>query len=280
MQQDRRGVLYPDRLPEFHRVPAATDISHAVQWFWVPEWQLPDGVESRQHVLPFPACNLVVDPAGIEAIGPATRRSERVLTGAGWAVGALLRPAATRALDLRPAELRDATRSVADPALHAAIVAAMTDATVPGEARRAAAIDALSRWIAERVPLPARAGDGELANALGELLGDPSITRVDQLPERLHVSPRTLQRIAERAFGLPLHAMIRRRRLQEAAERLRDHPTASIAELAAALGYTDHAHFSTDFKAVLGVTPSEYRRDAAAPIAKAHRSTASGDSPS
>lgn len=58
--------------------------------------------------------------------------------------------------------------------------------------------------------------------------------------------------------------MIRRRRLQEAAERLRENPTLPIAALAGELGYADHAHFANDFRALLGISPSEYRRRASA----------------
>jgi AraC-like DNA-binding protein len=53
--------------------------------------------------------------------------------------------------------------------------------------------------------------------------------------------------------------MIRRRRLQEAAQQLRIDPRTSLAELAAQLGYADQAHLTADFRAVLGFTPSAYR---------------------
>ncbi len=53
--------------------------------------------------------------------------------------------------------------------------------------------------------------------------------------------------------------MIRRRRLQEAAERLRTNPDADLATVAAEFGYADQAHLSRDFRAVLGLTPSSYR---------------------
>lgn len=259
MMQDRRGVLYPERLPEFHRLPAGAGLAHAVSWFWIPEWELPDGVESRQELLPFPACNLVVEPDGVTFVGPPTRRSERRLTGRGWAVGALLRPAAAARLAPALADLRDTAADLAEPTLHTETAAAMTEPGVGAEARRARAVGAVSRWLRARVPVPDPGSDGALANALADVLADPAITRVDQLPGRLNASTRTLQRLAGRCFGISLHAMIRRRRLQEAAARLRADPTLGIAAIAGELGYADHAHFTTDFTAVLGVTPSAYR---------------------
>jgi len=72
-----------------------------------------------------------------------------------------------------------------------------------------------------------------------------------------------VQRLARRYVGLTPLAMIRRRRLQEAAQQLRINPRISLAELAAQLGYADQAHLSTDFRAVLGFTPSAYRGETA-----------------
>lgn len=91
---DTRGVLYPARLPTFDRVGAPDDLSSMVSWFWIPQWSLAPGRTSRQNILPFPACNLVVEPDAVLIVGPSTQRTHRDLTGSGWAVGALLRPAA------------------------------------------------------------------------------------------------------------------------------------------------------------------------------------------
>lgn len=265
MGEDRRGVLYPARLPEFHRLPVPPGLEHAVRWIWIPEWSLPPGRELRQEILPFPACNLVVEPDGITLVGPPTRRSERVLSGSGWAVGALLRPAAAPAMAPTAvpalADLRDSAAAIDEPALLREVAGAMADPQLAPDTRRDRAAAALARWIATRAPEPST--DGALANELAEALADPAIIRVDQLAPRLHASTRTLQRIADRFFGLSLHSMIRRRRVQEAAERLREDPSVTVSTIALELAYADQAHFATDFKAVVGVTPSEYRAEAA-----------------
>ena len=91
---------------------------------------------------------------------------------------------------------------------------------------------------------------------------DPGLLRVGELAERLGTSERTLQRLAARYVGLGPAALIRRRRLQEAAERIRADPDADLASLAAELGYTDQAHLTNEFTRVLGLSPAGYRRDA------------------
>jgi AraC-like DNA-binding protein len=63
-----------------------------------------------------------------------------------------------------------------------------------------------------------------------------------------------------RYVGLPPSTMIRRRRLQEAAERLRTDPDTTLAAVAAELGYSDHAHLANEFRSVLGLALGAYRR--------------------
>lgn len=53
--------------------------------------------------------------------------------------------------------------------------------------------------------------------------------------------------------------MIRRRRLQEAAGRVRSDAGADLSTIAADLGYADHAHLTRDFRRVLGFSPTGYR---------------------
>lgn len=251
-----RGILYPARLPSLHRLlppPAAAEL---VRWFWIPEWDIPPGHVSRQHLVSFPACNLVVQPEEVTLAGPTTRVSHRDLTGRGWAVGALLRPAAVPYLAPDPTRLRDQERPVEAPDLHAAVVAAMTaeDAAI----RHAAAVEAFAAWLARRTPIPT--DRDRLANAMVNIIdSDPKVQTIDDVAVRLRVSARTLQRLAQRYVGLTPAEMIRRRRLQEAAERVRTDPNVSLAQIAAELGYADQAHLTHEFRERLGITPGTYR---------------------
>ena len=255
---DTRGVLYPARLPTFERVVAPADLTSIVAWFWIPQWDLAPGRTSRQNLLPFPACNLVVEPEGVTIVGPTTKRSHRDLTGYGWAVGALLRPAGAAALGVSPRPLRDAEQSYHAPDLFESVSAAMTveQPDVPDAASRFAS------WLREHATPPRESA--LVANEMQDLIAaDRSIVRVDDLAREMSMSIRTLQRIADRHIGLSPLAVIRRYRLQEAAERLRDDPTITLADVAADLAYTDQAHFSADFRQTLGLPPGEYRRTVA-----------------
>ena len=250
------GVLYPAQLPIFHREPATGATSVFVRWFWIPEWDLEPGQVSRQHLIAFPACNFVVEQKMIGISGPTTRASFRDLTGTGWAVGALLRPAAVPAFTSDVAGLRDSYQRVDYAELGAAVQAAMSSG--PAHDRHKAAIAAFSKWLANRLGAPSE--EGLLANRMVEAAEtNRSILTVKDLAAHLHISTRTLQRLARKFVGLSPAALIRRRRIQEVAERLRGDPHLDLTALAIELGYADHSHLTRDCKAVLGFTPSSYR---------------------
>lgn len=258
----RRGVLYPARMPEFHRIAPPDVAAELVEWFWIPEWDIEPGRSSRQHVVPYPALNLVVEHGGIELVGPSTAASYRDLAGRGWAVGALLKPASVAALTEEPSVLRDGSRAFDAPDLHRDLVSAMSRG---GESGRARAAAVFADWLVARVGTPTAAARD--ANAMAALLmTDAAVIRDEDAALRLSMSIRTMQRLALRYVGVSPAAMIRRRRLQEAAQRVREHPETDLATLAAELGYADHAHLTNDFRAVLGFTPTSYRSASADPF--------------
>lgn len=252
-----RGVLFPDRLPVFARIPPPDGLEHLVRWFWISQWDVEPGQVSRQEIVGFPACNLVVEHDRVGVSGPTTVRSHQDLTGRGWAVAALLRPAAVPALVGDPEAVRDRYVVLEDDTsleLHRLLAEVMEPQRDTGRA-----VDRLGRHVAARV---GRLHDEALlANRMAALADSrPDITAVDDLAAELRVSVRTTQRLARRYVGVSPHAMIRRRRLQEAAERIRLHPELDLATIAHDLGYADHAHLTGDFRTVLGFTPSSYRQ--------------------
>jgi AraC-like DNA-binding protein len=261
-----KGILYPASLPTFHRLPAPPYLDHLVQWFWIPEWDIEPGRTSRQQLIAFAACNVVIQRDRVEISGPTTRLSHQDLTGRGWAVGALLRPAAVPFFAGTPAALRDTKRELELPALRDAVVAAMEGPAMeepgqgPGkEARRKNAVAAFAAWLAEQIPdVPP---DALLANAMAELIAaNASVVRIEDAADRLAISTRTLQRLAQKYVGLSPSVLIRRRRLQEAAEHTRLNPDVDLASIAVEFGYVDQAHLANDFQKVLGITPGSYRR--------------------
>jgi AraC-like DNA-binding protein len=228
-----------------------------VRWFWITRWQLAGGQTSRQHLIAYPAFNLVIEPGSIGLYGPTTRASFRDLNGFGWAIGALLWPAAVRSFTPDPSALMDGSLLLSEAALHQHVAAAMA------RDRPSEAVAQFSSWLVERVGPLGR--DALLANQLVAVAEESDALRVGDLAGKLAVSARTVERLARTHIGVTPAALIRRRRIQEAAERLRLQPELDLAQLAVEIGYADQAHLSHDFARILGLTPGNYRRAQAGP---------------
>src|SRR5262249_38229470 len=90
-----------------------------------------------------------------------------------------------------------------------------------------------------------------------------------------------LARTFRAATGTTLHAALVERRIARARSLieagLRRGACASLAEVAAATGFSSHAHMTTAFRRVLGVTPSEWMRMmvACSPLRPIDRNSAS-----
>jgi AraC-like DNA-binding protein len=248
------------------RLAPGPDAADLVRHYWIPQWEVPPGRAERQVVLGYPACNLVVEPDVITLSGPTTRVSHRDLAGSSWAVAALLRPAAglplLQSLSLPEAghpvtalrDLVDRQMTVGDENLRRTITIAMARGRVDS------AVAALEEFLLRL--RPAVTPDGLLANRLQEVVEHNAVPRVEELAGALAISSRSLQRLARTHIGVTPGAMIRRRRLQDAADEVRQAPGADLTDVALRHGYADHAHLTREFRRVLGFTPSQYRTSA------------------
>jgi AraC-like DNA-binding protein len=112
-------------------------------------------------------------------------------------------------------------------------------------------------WSAQRDPV---AGD-----ALRLLHADPAAPwTVSSLADRIGVSRSTLAKRFAELVGEPPLTYLTRWRMTLAADLLIERRAATVAEVAAAVGYSDPFGFSAAFKRIRGVNPSEFRRAAAA----------------
>ncbi|MBY4572941.1 AraC family transcriptional regulator [Gordonia paraffinivorans] len=236
------------------------DLADMVRRFWVPVWSVPPGSESPQRVLQYPVCLMIVTDTYARFYGVATGLSETVLTGDGWGVGVMLTPGAGGLLvgDVgRWTDRHDELSVVfgdagADLARR---VRAVIDDDPLDESVQREATGLVEAWLRGYLPMD---DDGHLVNAIVDRVEhDSSVTAVSQICDGFHLTERSLQRLTRRRLGLTPKWLIQRRRLHEAAERLRE-PGDTLAALAAELGYADEAHLVRDFKAVTGMTPREF----------------------
>ena len=243
-----------------HRYAPSPDLTNLLRRFWVPVWSVPPGQEAPQKVLQYPVCLIVVSGDYARFYGVVSGLSTTRLAGQGWAVGVMLAPAAgyllagpVDAFTDRHVHLPEVLGADAE-GLVERVRAVMADDPHDVTAHRtamAAVEGALRRFL----PVDPQ---GELVNAVVAYIEDDSdVLRVAQVCDRFSVSERALQRLVRRRLGLTPKWLIQRRRLQEAAERLRDGSTTQ-AEIASALGYADQPHLIRDFARVTGMTPGQF----------------------
>jgi AraC-like DNA-binding protein len=276
MKPDSAGIPAPtpmDRIERAH-LKDPRDASHVMfryepdpqfrellQRFWIPVWSVPRGREAPQKVLQYPVSLLVISADYARFYGVASGLSTTTLAGDGWAVGLMCAPAAGFLLArTRMAAYTDRFVDVGDvlgPAgarLTDRVRDVMSGEPASGAAHRAA-MDAFGDVLRPYLPVD---DEGELVNRLVAYVESRSdVVRVAQVCAEFGLSERALQRLVSRRLGLTPKWLIQRRRLQEAAERLRTRST-PLSEVAAVLGYADQPHFIRDFAKVTAMTPGEF----------------------
>ena len=244
-----------------YRYPADAEFDGLLQRFWIPVWSVAPGREAPQRVLQYPVSLVVVAADYARFYGVVSGLSTTTLTGNGWAVGVMCAPAAGALIAGGPmsdhtdrhVDLPEVLGAAGDE-LAARVRAAMAPDPHDPQAH-AAAMTAFAEALRPFLPVDE---DGLLVNEVVAFVeGDREVTRVAQVCERFGLSERALQRLVQRRLGLTPKWLIQRRRLQEAAERLRTGP-AGLGDVAAVLGYADQAHFTRDFARVTAMTPGQF----------------------
>jgi AraC-like DNA-binding protein len=122
-------------------------------------------------------------------------------------------------------------------------------------------IAAAARLLAPHLPAP-DAQVERIAAILRLAETTPGLTQVEQLAEGSGMGVRSLQQLFSEYVGVSPKWTIRRFRLHEAADRLANGHEPDLSALAQELGYFDQAHFTSDFRKLVGESPARYRERA------------------
>ncbi|WP_369255908.1 helix-turn-helix domain-containing protein [Geodermatophilus amargosae] len=263
-----RGLLRPAetaRVAGLRReAPVAPALQPFVERYWSVSWDLTGRPPYRSEVLSHPSVNLSVETGSEPRFGVALpavlvhgvvpRRFVVDLTGTGRVTAAKFRPGGWVATGGRPPARGTAVPLSGHlPGLDAAALLAAVLAEEDDDAR-AAVLDAA---LAPLAPEPAPAYL-DLSALLERMAADRGLVRVDQVAALAGVGVRSLQRLFAGFVGLSPKAVLARYRLQDAAAAIDGGEVTDLAGLAVSLGWFDQAHFSRDFRSVVGVTPSAY----------------------
>ncbi|MDD7916116.1 AraC family transcriptional regulator [Actinomycetospora callitridis] len=179
-----------------------------------------------------------------------------------------------RLLDALPTVLRVDSGGEGDPVLEHLAAEVATD--TPGQQ---VVLDRLLDWLlvcsirtwfdrpgGEPPAWYAAQRDPVVGDALRLLHAEPAAAwTVSSLAGRAGVSRATLAKRFVDLVGEPPLTYLTRWRMTLAADRLVEQESATLTEVAHAVGYSDAFGFSAAFKRTRGVSPSEYRRRAGAP---------------
>lgn len=246
-----RGVLHTPEGTEHGRiVPSSAEVSEYVEHFWSVRWRL--AAPQEAEVLTYPSIHVVFEGDEERIVGVVRQKFVRRLVGEGEVFGIKFRPGMFRPLAGAPAyQLTDRVRPLSDEFGDADVGAAVrSHATMALKAR------AVERALKGALPPP----DPRARRArtlVDEVRGDRRLHSVSLLARHARMTERALQRLFRDFVGVSPKWVVRRFRLQEAAELLAT-TTETVAAVAATLGYFDQAHFARDFKSVVGEPPAAF----------------------
>jgi AraC-like DNA-binding protein len=251
--------------------PVAPELQPFVERYWSVRWDLTGRAPHRSEVLPAPAVNLSVEQGSPDRFGfslPAAlvhavvlRRFTVDLAGTGRVTAAKFWPGGYAALVGRSPAPGTITRLDGELGVDPRALVESVLGPDPDD-ERAAALDAC---LAPRAVEPPRAYL-HLQEVLTRMRTDRSLVRVDDVARQAALSVRALQRLFGTYVGVGPKAVLARYRLQDAVAEIDAGRVDDLAGLAAALGWADQAHFSREFRAAVGSTPSAYLQDARASV--------------
>jgi len=257
-----KGVVAPgvaSRTFRLGRYLPPPDLAPFLDHYWIVEWDLRGQPAHTQRTLPYPCVHVVFDRGRTGIWGVPTGPFDYTLQGSGKVCGLRFKAGAFRALLGRP------LHTITDQVLPLSAVfpwdeGAAQDAVLdtPDDG---AAVDAAGALLRGLLPAPDPRVE-TIAAILRAAEATSGLTQVEALAERAGMGVRSLQQLFSEYVGVSPKWVIRRFRLHEAADRLAGGDDVDLAALAQGLGYFDQAHFTSDFRRLVGQAPGRYRDEA------------------
>jgi AraC-like DNA-binding protein len=256
-----RGILNPKAGEKnFHlslRQPSS-DISFFIDHYWIIHWDLRGQEPYVSENLSHPCVHLVFEKGQTAIFGIVTGKFTRRIEGLGGVFGIKFKPGAFYPFVKTPvSKFTDRTLNVSDVfGLDATEITELEEAVLSAQTEDAQ-VELAELFLRQR--LPAQDENVALINQIVEfIIAFREVTLVDDVVSSFHIGKRTLQRLFSQYVGVSPKWVIKRYRLQQAADQLTAGEVVDWPRLALDLGYFDQAHFIKDFKAIVGKTPAEY----------------------
>jgi AraC-like DNA-binding protein len=256
-----RGILRPktgEQKFNLTRILPSSELSPFIEQYWIVSWNLRGEKPYASETLPFPSVYIAIEKRHPEIYGVTTGRFTRHLKGSGQVFGVKFRPASFYPFWKFPiSSLTNQTTSLQSVFGTEAV---SLRKLILKESDHQKRVRHMETFLLARLPKRDTKIE-EIRDVVEHVQNDRSITRVEQIASLMGISLRPLQRNFDKYVGVSPKWIIQRYRLQEAAELLANSSNQEkVSEIALSLGYFDQAHFTRDFKRVIGTSPSAYAR--------------------
>ena len=238
-------------------MPASEALAETVDYHWYVGWRTAE--PHRQQVVPQPRVHLAAEHGRLLVHGISREPFFRTLEGTGHTIGVAFHPGGFRPF------LGHGVGTISGTVTPAGDLLGLDDrpvaAHVLGDVDVPEMVAAVEEYLLALDP-PSDPVVAEVRALVAQAEEDRSITRAEQLAERSSTSLRSLQRLFTDYVGIGPKWVVARFRILDAAAGAHGGDTVDWAALAAELGFTDQAHLTRAFTAVVGTPPATYAREA------------------
>jgi len=249
-----RGPLVEPKGVANGRISPSSDVAPWIEHYWWVRWDVAE--PQVAEVLSYPSVHVTFEAKTALIVGVVRKKFTRRLVGRGEVFALKFHPGMFRPWFGAPVvRLTDQSPPLGGQ-LGVPPKQLLREVFAEGDViSRAKVLEAHLR-----AQLPPPDAEAELARDLVERVRtERDLKSVAALARASGLGARALQRLFRDYVGVGPKWVLRRFRLQEAAELLAT-TDQGVGAVAAALDYFDQAHFVRDFKAVVGEAPSEYVR--------------------
>jgi AraC-like DNA-binding protein len=245
------------RAIDIQRLAPSPGLEAYVGYHWYVGWDLDH--PHQQQVVPQPFVHVVAEEGRLLVHGVSREPFFRTLSGAGHALGAAFHPGGFRPF------LRRSVGTLCDVVVPAGELFDLDDRPVGQRILDTSDVpvvaEALESYLLALAPEPDPAVD-QVRDLVRLAEEDRSVIRAEQLAGHGSMSLRSLQRLFSEYVGVGPKWVIARWRILDAAAAAHSGEPVDWAALAVDLGFSDQAHLTRAFTAVVGTPPVTYERDA------------------
>ena len=233
----------------------SSDLSFFVQHYWIVKWDLTDRDPHIAQTLPHPNVHLIFEKGKTKISGIHTAKFTRILEGQGEVFGVKFKSGGFFPFLKSP--VSEISNKVIDFEPVFGFLPDQLETELLNQSDKSEKIKLVEEFL--RHYLPVR---DELVPYLADIVetinSDNSLLKVEDVCKKFSVNKRKLERLFSQYVGATPKWVIKRYRLHEALDQLKEKSFSDLSELALSLGYFDQAHFIKDFKQMIGKSPMEY----------------------